>query len=383
MIDDFIKKLLAMPVLDLTPAAMQDFLALTNSLPSENITVESFNVLKSQQRYLSLFGMFDMTLSRINHYLTSWNNICLELNTFIFIIQQAWYEMFHKIMGGDQLLPILVALMPADKVLLEKLLSVLELAINVKKTSYDFQVFHFSLLQIAAQHALNEIVTPKVQSEDTVDEDNQHKYAELAQKLREPAYYNLIFIVAKLIDACKARMYFYGKAVIAHLESIKNTEYKINEDIASLEHYQSAVSDMVLNIMEDIHCKKFENDKILVLNIETYITYLDFFTSLSRLNYTTTMKLNEFTQKFSLLRFHINAEFENIDIELTEDIRIFLEIPEQKKPSLINLNFFTHLPSRIALKSFINYLMKKIEKLEDPVVMASADQQSAKASEHQ
>jgi hypothetical protein len=347
---------------------MQSFLKLSNRLPSENVTAASFNALKNQT-LSRLFIILDPKNARINCYLNAWNSLCLELEIFISIIQISWYEMFKKPMGADQLLPVLLTLIPDDKERLDKLEQALELAMNIKLNSWDFHVYHFSTLQSAVMEKLKKYIPRNMQDklDDAIDnsfEEHPERYTELTSQLKNPLHYNLIYINVKLTDFFSNRLRFYGQKIVAYLDAGLHANYAISNLISDPKHYQHVLSNLVLKLMTKTEEEPFCLDKEFIANLNKYVVYLDFLSSVERSNSKIFPKLIELCQKYRVLKEN-KADIEDIAHEWPDEIRIFLGIPKVDASALGKLNFFAVVDNNIPLSAFIDCLHVKTSTLSD------------------
>ena len=291
MIDDVINKLLSMPVLELTENERAIFLSLTAELSPDNITPASFASLKFHLgRPLTLL----LDTFKINAYLRAWNELCVELRTFMQMITMAWWELYDTDMDGGDFLPIIFYFMPRDELKLQMILKELQTAINIKKSSADEEVYYFTVLYAAADGVLNEIRTQKP----NLDADDEKKYSPIAACLRNHEYYLQACLVIKLSDFCLAHEYFEWHTILTCKHS-----HTLDKLIQFSTTYSPAVPE---GDSEDGH--------------------------------------------------------DDVDIELNEDCRHYLGIPEPKKLILIN-NFFA-VSDKVPMKVMITCLNRKLKLLE-------------------
>lgn len=347
MIDDIIKLLLAMPPLDLTSDANIELLRRTNQL-GDDLTLASF------KHHLSLHPKSVFTHSQRNiifNFLTHWQSITKELNLFVHICNACWQETHLSLMGGDDVLPLYICLMPTDKNTLEKLHDVLTIAININPMSYHLMVMHG-----AVRHLL--------QRKEGDDETGLYDKAyPVAENLKTPEHFVFLYIAVRFSKFLRQRKRICTDEIFDNLKQLQIHDYDVNESPENKGAYLHYTQEKILEMTNHLEQTPLNQYPELIAKIKKFVAYHELYAALQRAKFPITRKLTELTSKFEIFKLDLAGDLDNVYINVPVSIQHLLELPPVKRnyiSNFINNTVFTpttHFP----LLHFMTHLSIKLD----------------------
>tara|TARA_R110000868_G_scaffold184129_5_gene425583 strand:+ start:40 stop:1350 length:1311 start_codon:yes stop_codon:yes gene_type:complete len=409
MIDHIIQLFCDMPKLELSPEAKQEFFKRANSL-SDNLCVETFNEHLKQEPE-TVFTYFETR--RIQAYLKKWPDITASLNLLLELIHTTWYELYKSSMGGDDILPTMIKLMPNDIDTLTSLMRNMFDASSVDRSHAS--TYYFTVLGSAAEYLISELTEPNQTPPSFVDEQMKKiysisksipvlnklespvstqsvinlfsktntatptaltddtkqdkmlpepdKHAITIRKLRNPIYFNLAFIIIKMTALCKNRLDIDGEEIFKRLAQHHCIDYAQDETIIDINQRFNLANESIKTMANNIKTEPFSSDAELANKINLHVAYQDCYTTLIRHKTRAFLRLRELVNKAHIHEDCLREDFNTIAIDLTSHVREFLGIQFLKNVSVLTL--FSSTNPTISLEKFMLHLAKKIEQLEE------------------
>ncbi len=351
MLEELIKILASMPPPQLSEGSRREFFSRVQYL-APHLSLAAFNelLIKQPSKHFTF-----SELRHIRQYLKTWTDLIRELHYVLEILHIAWFDTRKKMMDGDNILPIMCALMPKNKDLLTALIPRFYFAVDVDKENES--TYYFTVLGSAAEQALADLA---IEADQPLVPSETDEHLSFLKKLRNPVYYNLLFILVKLSALCQYRMQICEERIFQSLAQHKFLAYP-DDDFVSVQQKHQRRSDNIKMMATQLQKEPFVSDTKLTLYIRRHLAYQDFEKTLSRTHILGILKLADLARKFDIYKEYTMDDFNSVEIELSEHIREFLEIPAIRKKSLFNL--FVTPPTKVPLNTFIHHLSKKMETL--------------------
>lgn len=346
MIDDIIKLLLAMPPLDLTSDANKELLWRANQLGDE-LSLTSFkNHLAHYPKSVFTHGQRHIIFT----FLTHWQHIKKELSLFVMICNAGWQEIHLSLLGGDDILPLYIKLLPQDKATLSKLYDALTIAVNLDTMSY-----HLTVLHSAVRHLLY--------NTDNEDDTIYANALPVVASLQNPENYVFLYIAVRFSKFLKQRQRICTNEIFTDLSALDIHDFDVNVTPDNKGAYLYHTGEKILEMSNCLDKDPLVKQPELIAKIKKFIAYHELYTALQRAKFPVTRKLSELTSKFEVFKTDLGHDLDNVYINVPAPIQALLNLPPIKSNSLINLlnaTFFT--PStQFPLHYFMTHLSRKLD----------------------
>lgn len=290
--DKLIKKIIAMPDLSLSKeefAYLKQILSTLDEINSDNFVVELGNRIQAQKE-LSLEKKEDLTeldkikielenIPAIIIYLNAWCKMTKALVAWNDYLANTWFETTSKVIGTEDLLPLVIELLPNDSAKLEKMLIKIDQASLID--TMGMSGFVIANLYAAIRAKLRHLNESKGKPDNNAD--NIHLVAEIIRrperiqqlKLAATEYENDLKL--KIIANVNCQYYYKNGVIVRDKEKIAEA------------------------LFQDLESGNFSmlfNSDLLALLIEKYIAILDIKQSLQVEGKDTNHKIIEFSEKF-------------------------------------------------------------------------------------
>ena len=360
MLNDLLTILWNMPHFNFTREKLVDFFDRTNQL-SGKTTFANYQASHPTETE-KVFWAWDR--SNIEKYLLEWPNLCNALEDFIAAINLTWNELFQKSAACDDLLPLLIEIMPRDIAYLTKLLPLLSCAANINKNTMTD--YYFTQLYSAVQFHLNYSLVQK-------SDGKPEEYLAVINRLRNANYFGSITILLKLNTIFKSNMISLAKQIYLLLDQHHNHEYDINPCIVVTDELIDAWSEQIYHMRTNRDEAPFANDSALSQLIEKFEIYMHLHIAITRTRSSAVHKLAEIVAKVRDNQPLIQTDLDSIEFVPCATICQYLKIP-QKQGGLFA--FFSPGTGNISFASLINLLEIKLEpqtnlreQAREPIVM--------------
>lgn len=283
-----------------------------------------------------------------------------QLDTFSILLKTAYRVETGKLLAGDSTVPIMIAILTKYAASRganpQKTLAELKLKLDLLQSLRDY--YHFTSLGSAVQFCIHR--------KDNNDDSSLPHYQNIAEHLLDDDYPVQLYMLIKFQDICKNRMAQYYKDIYRILKVLEITDYNfVTEDVTPddiLHFVNENIAKMYGQL--DVEGSPFKENEKLAGYVKKYIAYMEFFETVMRNKSPVLHRLVELTNKMQVYKDHLGDSVNELHLELSEEIKTYLEIPITKSLSIFNLFAARHEhDSKITLGEFIGYLTTKVEAL--------------------
>lgn len=348
MLEEMLQKLLDnlsdMPLLTLSPTELDAFFERTNNISGQT-THENYLLLLTPEDAARLWSW---EKSKVEKYLLKWPGLINDLHNLITAITLTWNELYKTTIACDDLLPILIEVMPRDKAYLAKLSPLLTQAANINKNQSTN--FYFTLL--------NSVAFFYLQDEEPIEKDeNLERCQAVIKRLRNANFYAMTSLLITLNNICESEMMEIGRHIYHLLDTCHHHEYDIETVTNSKQELLNAWESKISTMLENMDDPPFCNDGVLSNLVEKYLVYMDLHMAIYRMSRPALHKLNEIVSKTRLYQPLIKHDFDTIIVEPSEVVRHYLKIPLSEN-SLLSI--FSARSMKMNLSTLINFLEAKL-----------------------
>lgn len=350
MIDDIIKKLLALPKLELSPEISAEFLKLTNHLActAKPITLENFKALWSLQK-ASCITLTEM--NSIEAYLIAWQDMMNTMDKFIPFINSAWKITRGKPIDADNLLPLLMNIVPTDESL-PKLLENLSYARDVDQMHY-----HINAFSAAAEYLID--------NRNFHAEEENATYQQLIRDMKIKDGLLQMHIGEELAKICHQKMEDHFVELYRGLAFHNIHDYDFNVEGMDKPVLMKAASEKIMQMYTIIDTHPFSSYPELGQDVRKYIAYYEFLESLDRKKSNNIFeRLREFSYKFPVYEHALDTDLDTVKFTPNDAMQVYLGIPDDKKTSMFNLLWIPPKNNEMPLRKFMGYFARKMRELE-------------------
>lgn len=351
MIDGIIKKLLALPKLDISPESLKLFLAHTNRLifHGQPISLASFKSGWTAEPEPSIF-VRDM--EAIERYLTAWEALMEDMVKLTRLIKIGWESMHDKQIGADDLVPLFIAIFSQTHADLSLLHEKLALARDVNESDY-----FINLLYSACEYLRDggDIIQDDIQSCLPIIRDLSMSDGLVMLKLEK-----------QLRLLCTAKMNEYADDIYASLKIHQVDTYQFDDANMDKAQIKETRTGKIIEMYTGVKDHPFTSYPELGEDVKKFIAYYEFSISLKRTNTNNVFeRLREFTYKFQQFENQLGHDLTNTRIDISEDCKVYLGIPDDKRLSVLLLIWTPPQGATLQLQQFMHHLTKKISTIEN------------------
>ena len=351
MIDDLIKKLLALPKLEISPETSNEFQKLTNHLvrTAKPITLENFNTLLAAQNN-SCISIDEM--KSIASYLTAWEQLMTAMDKFIPFINSAWKITRGKPIDADNLLPLLMNLLPTDDASLTRLLDNLSYARDVDQMHY-----HINALCAAAEYLIDNRNFPA--------EEENVKYQQLVRDARMDDGLIHLHIAEDLEKICHQKMEELFVEINRGLVFHNIHDYDCSIDGMDKPALMKLASEKIMQMYAGIDAHPFSSYPEVAQDVRKFIAYHEFLASLDRKKSNNVFeRLRELNYKFPVYEHALGHDLDTVTFTLSDAMQIYLGVPDDRKTSMFNLLWTPPKNNSLPLRKFMGYFDRKMREIE-------------------
>lgn len=351
MIDDIIKKLLALPKLKISPEISTEFQMLTNHLvrTAKPITLENFKALWAQHKN-SCIAVDEM--KSIEAYLTAWEQMMASMEMFIPFINSAWKITRGKPIDADNLLPLLINILPTDDESLPRLLENLSYARDVDQMHY-----HINALCSAAEYLTD--------NRNFQAEEENARYQQLVRDAKVEDGLIHLHIAEDLAKICHQRMEDLFVEIQNGLKFHNIHDYDCSMDGMDKPALMKLASEKIMQMYAGIDAHPFSSYPEVAQDVRKYIAYHEFLASLDRKKSNNIFeRLRELNYKFPVYENALGHDLDTVKFTLNDAMQIYLGVPDDRKTSMFNLLWTQPKNNTLPLRKFMGYFDRKMREIE-------------------
>lgn len=283
MLHKLLKKIDTLPNLELDALALDELHDIVTTLEIHHL--KNFQkILKARED--DIIYIEEQNFPFIIEYMQAWVDIAEEMLAWIKLLHTAWFKITDKSIGNDELLPLMITLLPSDKTQLQLLQEKIFQATSIiDKGEY---AFYFTNLYSAASAKAEEKMIDGDDSNKALIETVAKKAIELELEPLRLAWFEF---KAYLLELFIKKLTSYDSSLYK--------KYFVNNSLTD-----DTKEQIVIRIIHDIETGAVSiTDEILSIVMDKYLIITDMCYTLSNHHYNNEKILDEFSVKF----FHHNV----------------------------------------------------------------------------